>query len=240
MSDAVNPSRPSLHQAISAGALVIFTCWLACTWHTRRLFYFCARCCCALACISCCETMASNSACDMPAAGAGNEGALAVGCASAGAAGGAAALPAEETEADTGCASHQVFSENSCKHNSTDAALRTTIMALLECAPLFFGARILSLRRRSSICEQRRQLPREKAAREGKGRILCEALMHFLVVEATIVLKEEVRLRALMHVAVLDAVVHHLGCSVCHHRPPSRSNARPTWLPWRRCSQKPL
>ena len=83
----------------------------------------------------------------MPGPGAGNAGALAAGLVSATEAGGAVTLAVaaeEETQDDSAWAVHKSLPENSCKHKATDEALRNTIMALLECEPLFLGARILT------------------------------------------------------------------------------------------------
>jgi hypothetical protein len=53
-------------------------------------------------------------------------------------------LGAAETEGARACAAHSWLSANSCTHDKTEDALRNTIIALLERAPLFFGAQILT------------------------------------------------------------------------------------------------
>ena len=90
--------------------------------------------------------MASKSACDIPGHGAGKIGALAAIFVSAHGAGVGnwAAVAAVLAEDDSACAVHNSFSENNCRHKATDAALRKTIIALLEAAPFFFGARIFT------------------------------------------------------------------------------------------------
>jgi hypothetical protein len=72
---------------------------------------------------------------------------------------------------------------------------------------------VMSMRKesRSPVFHLKAKQIRRPTSRIQAQNLLCEALMDLLVVVAAQVFEEEVSFGTQLHVAVLDAVVHHLG-----------------------------